>query len=283
MITEWLKRVATTPARVRTREGHPQRYRATREGDDPEEVARRRKDTANRTWTILKATLNRAWRAGKIASDPWRKVESFKGVAAARVRWLTAAECTRLINAADAESGFRTLVQAGLLTGCRLGELAALDVGDFNPDSGTLHIRRSKSGKARHVVLNAEGAAFFRSLAAGRPGQAPLVPRWDGGRWLKNDHAERMRTACKHAGITPPIAFHGLRHCWASLAVMAGVPLQLVAQNLGHSDTRMVERHYGHLADDYKVRLIREFAPRFGIEAGNVVPIERSRLPETSV
>ena len=35
---------------------------------------------------------------------------------------------------------------------------------------------------------------------------------------------------------------------WASHAVMNGVPLIVVAKNLGHSDTRMVERHYGHLA-----------------------------------
>ena len=29
---------------------------------------------------------------------------------------------------------------------------------------------------------------------------------------------------------------------------MNGVPLLVVARNLGHSDTRMVEKHYGHLA-----------------------------------
>lgn len=40
-----------------------------------------------------------------------------------------------------------------------------------------------------------------------------------------------------HRGIT----FHGLRHTWASLAVMNGVPLLVVAKDLGHRDTRMVE------------------------------------------
>jgi hypothetical protein len=43
-------------------------------------------------------------------------------------------------------------------------------------------------------------------------------------------------------------SFHALRHTWASLAVMGGVPLLVVAKNLGHVDTRMVEKHYGHLA-----------------------------------
>jgi integrase len=61
-------------------------------------------------------------------------------------------------------------------------------------------------------------------------------------------------------------AANGLRHTWASLAVMAKVPLLVVAKNLGHRDTRMVELHYGHLAEDYVAKAIREGAPRFGFK-----------------
>ena len=46
---------------------------------------------------------------------------------------------------------------------------------------------------------------------------------------------------------------------------MADVPLVVVAENLGHADTRMVERHYGHLVQSFKDRMIEEHAPRFGI------------------
>jgi hypothetical protein len=45
---------------------------------------------------------------------------------------------------------------------------------------------------------------------------------------------------------------------------MNGVPLLIVAKNLGHTDTRMVERHYGHLAPSYIAEAIRAGAPRFG-------------------
>ncbi len=44
---------------------------------------------------------------------------------------------------------------------------------------------------------------------------------------------------------------------------MNGVPLLIVAKNLGHSDTRMVEKHYGHLAPSYISDAIRAGAPRF--------------------
>ena len=52
-----------------------------------------------------------------------------------------------------------------------------------------------------------------------------------------------MAEACKRAGIDPPMSFHGLRHTWASLAVMAGTPLFVVARALGHTNTKMVEKH----------------------------------------
>ena len=83
-----------------------------------------------------------------------------------------------------------------------------------------------------------------------------------------------MAEACANGKIKPAISFHILRHTWASLAVMAGVPLLVVAKNLGHSDTRMVEKHYGHLAPSFITDAIRAGAPRYGIEAGKrVVPL----------
>jgi integrase len=79
--------------------------------------------------------------------------------------------------------------------------------------------------------------------------------------------------AVAQAKIKPAIGFHGLRHTWASHAVMNGTPLLIVAKNLGHADTRMVERHYGHLAPGYVTDAIRAGAPRFGFKPGNVRPM----------
>ncbi len=38
----------------------------------------------------------------------------------------------------------------------------------------------------------------------------------------------------------------------------------VVANALGHTSTRMVEKHYGHLAQSYVAEEIRKGAPRFG-------------------
>jgi integrase len=74
----------------------------------------------------------------------------------------------------------------------------------------------------------------------------------------------RINAACERAKIDPPNTFHGLRHTWVSLSVMTGLPLMVVAKNLGHVDTRMVEAHYGHLAPSYIADAIRKHASRFG-------------------
>jgi integrase len=271
-LRDWRDALTKVGPRLRTVKGQKQRH-AVPDSDDPEEVARRRRATANRTLTILKAALNHAWRERKIPSDAaWRPVTALKEADAARARYLATAECSRLINAADVD--FRRLVQAALLTGCRFSELAALTVPDFHLDSGTLQIRTSKTGKARHVVLTEEGIAFFGGLTAGRSPRDRLLPKADGGKWLKSHQTRPMKEACLRASIEPPANFHVLRHTWASLAIMNAVPLMVVAKNLGHTDTRMVERHYGHLAQTYITDAIRAGAPRFGILAEpGVTPI----------
>jgi len=236
---------------------------ASRNGNGDEETVRKQKATANRTLTILRAALNKAYRDEKVSSyDAWRRVKPFAAVEKARVRFLTVDECRRLLAACSAE--FRPLAQAALTTGCRCGELVRLTVDNFKPASGTLHVLMSKSGKPRHVVLNAEGVAFFAALCVDRPGHELMLLRANGQPWQRNSQCQPMAQACRVAGITPRATFHALRHTWASLAVMNGTPLVVVAKNLGHTSTAMVEKHYGHLSEDYVSEAIRAGAPTFG-------------------
>jgi integrase len=263
-IRDWHADLAKSAPRLRTKKDEDQNYADL--GKD-EDTKRRRKASANRTLTILKAALNMAWREGNVASDAeWRRVEPFEGVDIARVRYLPVADAKRLLNACEPD--FRRLVQAALETGARYGELANLEVADFNPDAGTVAIYTSrKNKKGRHVVLTEEGQAFFKDVCKGRSGNEMIFKKENGEPWRKSHQKRPMDEAVDRAKIKPAISFHGLRHTWASLAVMAGVPLLVVAKNLGHSDTRMVEKHYGHLAPSYIADAIREGAPRFGFKA----------------
>ena len=225
----------------------------------------------------MRAALNHAFRDGLVASDgAWRKVKSFKSVDAARVRYLTVEEARRLVNASDSE--FRILVQAALQTGCRYSELARLEVADFNPDSGTLAIRQSKSGRARHVVLTNEGTSLFGRLTAGRTGSEVMLRKANGDAWRTSHQLRPIAQACQRAKINPPVSFHALRHTWASLTAMNGTPLLVVAKNLGHADTRMVERHYGHLAPSYIADALRAGAPKFGFKPDSKIATLAGKL-----
>jgi integrase len=50
----------------------------------------------------------------------------------------------------------------------------------------------------------------------------------------------------KEAGV-PKITLHGLRHTFATLALLGGIPSKVVAEVLGHSSTRVTEDLYQHV------------------------------------
>lgn len=125
--------VAKSPPKLRTKDPAKPKFRAA---DTSDEGVRRRRASAVRLWTVVKAALNASWRDGKIASDSnWKRVKTFEGVDGVRLDFLSVAEARRLVNACTPD--FRSVVQAGLLTGARWSAIAALTVEDFNAAAGT--------------------------------------------------------------------------------------------------------------------------------------------------
>ena len=258
-INDWLGELAESARRVRT--AKTSTTQATRDFDreDIEEI-RRRRSTANRVLTILKASLNYAFVEGRTSSDlAWRRVRPFRGVDAARIRFLTGDEARRLCNAC--ESDFRALVQGALATGARYGELIRLRVADFNRVAETVAIRESKTGRARHVALAIEGASLFRAMTAGKSGEHRIFIRADGNPWGKSHQARPIAEASERASITPSATFHILRHAYGSALAMEGVPMAVIAKAMGHHDTRMTEKHYAHLSPNYVGDTIRAKLP----------------------
>lgn len=279
-IERWKESLATSP---RLRTGKKRETQEFMKAPKTKDQKRARQCTANRILAILKKALNLALEKGWVRDGrAWQLVKPFKGVTAARVRFLSAEESARLVNVCPPD--FRQLVQAALLTGCRYGELTRVLVKDFNPKAGTLFIAESKSGKPRHIVLTDEGKELFTVLTAGKPSQAVLFQRSGvvkrtkraeiGQNWGHTDQTPYMRQACEDAELEA-LSFHELRHTYASMLVNRGVPLAYVAAQLGHADTRMVEKHYGHLAPTALAEAIRKDAPRLGIvEEPKVAPLK---------
>jgi integrase len=276
-LTRWRNQLASGAKRVR--KSRIARQTATKPTPDNEDARRKRRATANRVTTVLKAALNRSYVAGLVSSDDaWRKLRPFKQVDVPVIRYLSREEIQRLVNACKPD--FRPLVQAALLTGCRYAELANLRCEDFNADSSTLTIKTSKSGKPRHIVLTDEGQHLFASWIAGRPAGSFVFARNDSRPWGTSHQQRPLDEAAQAANLKPAPTFHILRHTHASLLAMRGVPMGVIAAQLGHSDTRMTERHYAHLAPSYVAETIRAHFPKLDLvnrDADKVVALKRPK------
>jgi integrase len=262
-IRQWQTGLATAPKLTRAPRLAKARKSNAVDMSDADAV-RARRATANRTLTVLKAALNHAFHEGHVASDdPWRKVKPYKEVDAAVVRFLRPQEAARIIAACSPD--FANIVHAALQTGARYGELTRMQAGDFNAEAGAITVQISKSGKPRRIALNDEGVTLFASLSANLASNELIFRREDGKAWGASHQQRPLEEASKRAGIEPPATFHILRHSYASALAMEGVPMGVIAAQLGHSDTRMTEKHYAHLSPSYVADTVRKALPSFKV------------------
>jgi len=73
-----------------------------------------------------------------------------------------------------------------------------------------------------------------------------------------------MIDASENSKIGRRISFNILRHTHASQLAMQGVPMAVIAAQLGNS-VRICEKHYAHLSPSYVADTIREKFPNLGI------------------
>lgn len=152
-------------------------------------------------------------------------------------------------------------------TGCRIGEVLALQCGDFRldgdapdvfiqravPNSSSAPMGLPKGGKCRPVILDPATADYFRKLIAGRPAGDPVFPRASGGHWKYMDWrlqqwlpvvARAIELGFDNARIQ--IRPHGLRHTYASWLLADGCDIRALADQLGHEDPAFTLRRYIH-------------------------------------
>ena len=79
-----------------------------------------------------------------------------------------------------------------------------------------------------------------------RPG---VRSREDGGALRPEFVSKRFGVLSDEAKL-PPIHLHDLRHSAASMALVAGVPMKVVSENLGHSTLSVTANVYSHVTTD---------------------------------
>lgn len=179
-----------------------------------------------------------------------------------RVRFLSAAEETKL--SAVLHNDWVQHVPAFLVsihTGMRAGEQFQLKWRDVSLERRLISLPKTKSGKARHIPLNAIACSALQERKRAQHGQAARQKEKgqdytelayvfrDAGRDPHHNYRRWFNEALTEAKIKD-YSWHCNRHTFASRLVMAGVDLRTVAELMGHSSIQMTMR-YAHLAPQH--------------------------------
>lgn len=151
-----------------------------------------------------------------------------------------------------------------LATGCRIGEVLALEWSDIDFDTGTVHITKtlnrfmetnspkSKSG-IRDIEIDSATILMLKlykkrqQVEAWKLGRSidvvfsPLTQKYAQAPMLR----KRLNKHFSTAGV-PNIGFHGFRHTHATIMLYAGIEPKDLQYRLGHSNISMTLNTYVH-------------------------------------
>ncbi len=224
---------------------------------------------------VINAALNKAVRSGLIDMNPMLRVD-LPVVEKHDARSLTRKEIESLLTVC-LNDWTHPLIQVAIATGCRRGELLALEWPEVSFETGTiivsksleqtlegLRVKRPKNGRTRTFQLpqsavtalrfQRESQAQQRELFGAGYKNLQLVFCQPDGSYL--DPALVSQTLVrrmKKAGIGHA-SLHTLRHTHASGLLSNGVPLPVVSARLGHANTHVTATIYAHAlpADDQR-------------------------------
>jgi len=252
---------------VKTKRGHLRRYLIPEFGDMPldhigfEHIEDLKSNllakplkakTINNALTTLSRLLNYAEELAVLKAVP--KIKRLKAEKP-DFDFLTFNEADQLLEGANYNQEWYTMIFFALKTGVRYGELCELRWKDLDLPNGLMHVKRSyydgnittpKSGKPRLIPLSPDTIDLLKEIKHSRGELVFCKP--DGGRHIHRRSDVALKRCCKKAGLRP-IGWHVLRHSFASHLVGKGVHLKSIQELLGHSTIAMTER-YAHTSSE---------------------------------
>jgi integrase/recombinase XerD len=138
----------------------------------------------------------------------------------------------------------------GLLTGMRVGELAALSVSDVVDAKGKvreqilLRAHQTKGNEARTVLVNAQAQAELERFlhGIGRNGAEPLFVSKVGKRFSANSLCQVMGKLYEGCGLDAATS-HSTRRTFITNLAHKGVNVRVLAALAGHSSISTTQRY----------------------------------------
>lgn len=225
--------------------------------------------------TFLSSAMETAVTRGYRPNNPCTRVDLPSVERAGEdMLFLTVKEFNILRAAMDAF--YRVFISFLVMTGVRFGEATAVTVGDVNLSGPLATVRINKAWKTdggkrsfvgppknpssrRTIAIPAILAEMLKPLIEGRPTDALLFVDKRGGRIKNEDFYRNYWVPARDKAhemdetFVKPIKPHGLRHTHASWLIQEGVDLFKIARRLGHANTSMIDKIYGHLMPDAQI------------------------------
>lgn len=145
-------------------------------------------------------------------------------------------------------------------TGCRLGEMCEATWESMDLDRGEWTILKHKTRKKTKRPKRVGLVPVTVELVKAQPKIGDFVfTNTKGYQWHPAAMGTCFRWLKRRYGIQTNACLHSLRHSAASAMLNAGGAAKLVAEQLGHADTRMLDQFYYH-RDDSHLAAIRQTA-----------------------
>lgn len=210
--------------------------------------------TIKRELDMIKAALRQARRSDRRLAaelrDPFEYWPKLRAVVEARKEYVRRADLPKLLHELTQQYQ-RDWVLWAVYTGARRGELRRLRWEDLDTEAQRIHIRGTKTSKSdRWIPLHDELIRWCVERRSAFTQQGPILPRWTN---MPRDLAD----ACARAGIAR-VSANSLRRTFGSWLRQAGVPDAVIAELMGHTDTKMVARVYGQLTEEQGQAAIRK-------------------------
>ena len=245
---------------------------------------------------VVSGCLSKAVKWKLISDNPMDNVQRPKLVKS-KPKVLDSVGLKKLFDRAQGTRLYPLLVLAAA-TGCRRGELLALQWSDLDFKTGAvricksleetqagLRIKSTKSGEPREFSVPASALTVLEHHRAQQEQERELYAdsyekndlifcRPDGAYYRPDQMSVRVTAFAKRAGLSG-IGLHSLRHSHASQLISSGAPITAVADRLGHANSSITLSIYSHaLPAD-----VTTAAEVWNTAMANVIQTERNARP----
>lgn len=185
----------------------------------------------------------------KIAKSPARQIKPPK-TEKRLPKAMTVTELETVRNACGSPRE-RALVEMFFSTGCRLSELANLDISEIDMNNGSVKVI-GKGNKERKVYISEVTMLYLKEylLSRGDDCKAVFITERGEPRRLCNRSIQKIvEKIKKKAGIKTNLHCHVFRHTLATMMVTRDVELYKIQKMLGHSSINTTEI-YAHMKEE---------------------------------